>query len=188
MLATGGKDGNITVWDVSSGERRQHLEGSLGPVFSVAFSPDGTLLASTATGSPRVKLWEPSTAGGWSRSSRGIHSQPTRLRFRPMARAWPAGEATACSESGTWRPAASASIWTDGHACFETCSFLPTAECSWRQRMTTRSGSGKWPVWRMISPLRPKQTASPASHHRRTALESRILTQVLAGPVYPVCD
>ena len=60
-LACGGRDGNISLWDVATGDRKLRLEGELGPVFSVAFSPDGTLLASTGTAGPQVKLWEAST-------------------------------------------------------------------------------------------------------------------------------
>ena len=60
-LATGGRDGNISLWDVASGARRLFLEGALGPVFSIAFSPDGTLLASTGTVGPQFKLWEANT-------------------------------------------------------------------------------------------------------------------------------
>ena len=45
-VAGGGGDGNVYVWDASNGTLLQRLAGHQGGVTSVAWSPDGTRLAS----------------------------------------------------------------------------------------------------------------------------------------------
>ncbi|MEW6505025.1 MAG: WD40 repeat domain-containing protein, partial [Chloroflexota bacterium] len=44
-LASGGWDGTVRLWDVTSGEEVRRLAGHGGAVWTVAFSPDGRLLA-----------------------------------------------------------------------------------------------------------------------------------------------
>jgi WD40 repeat protein len=57
-LATGHYDGEIRLWNTQNGELRQVLATS-GVVESLAFSPDGSLLASgEGTGSNQVRLWD----------------------------------------------------------------------------------------------------------------------------------
>ncbi|HEV3026201.1 MAG TPA: c-type cytochrome domain-containing protein, partial [Planctomycetota bacterium] len=46
MLATAGPDGSILRWDLGAGAKLPPLVGHTGPVLSLAFSPDGTQLAS----------------------------------------------------------------------------------------------------------------------------------------------
>jgi WD40 repeat protein len=82
ILAGGGRDGNISLWDVATGQRKVRLEGELGPVFSVAFSPDGTLLASTGTAGPQVKLWDAST-GRLVHLIKGHHLATNTVAFSP---------------------------------------------------------------------------------------------------------
>jgi WD40 repeat protein len=48
-LATGGAQGLLILWDVATGQQRTVLKGHIGDDLSVAYSPDGKLLAS-ATG------------------------------------------------------------------------------------------------------------------------------------------
>jgi len=48
----------VKLWDVSTHQGMATLTGHLDSVYSVAFSPDGSLLAS---GSYYVKLWDVST-------------------------------------------------------------------------------------------------------------------------------
>ncbi|HXH96712.1 MAG TPA: PQQ-binding-like beta-propeller repeat protein, partial [Gaiellaceae bacterium] len=40
-VVTGGSDGSAIVWDASTGEPRQRLDGHTGQVFNPAFAPDG---------------------------------------------------------------------------------------------------------------------------------------------------
>ena len=52
-------DNRVTLWDVASGEPIATLGGHTGEVWSVTFSPDGTMLASAGgTFDNTVKLWD----------------------------------------------------------------------------------------------------------------------------------
>ena len=59
MLATGG-DGPARLWDADSGTSIATLTGAAGPVWSVAFSPDGTMLA-TGSDDGTAGLWDVAT-------------------------------------------------------------------------------------------------------------------------------
>jgi WD40 repeat protein len=51
-LATVGMDGQLIVWDAQSGQRLFDYQDAIGGLKSVAFSPDGKLLAIGSTGEP----------------------------------------------------------------------------------------------------------------------------------------
>jgi WD40 repeat protein len=59
-LATASSDNTIRVWDAATGELVTVLRGHTGHVLSVAFSPDGTRLASASgyRGKGEVKVWD----------------------------------------------------------------------------------------------------------------------------------
>ncbi|KAF5860979.1 hypothetical protein ETB97_000889, partial [Aspergillus alliaceus] len=60
QLASGSHDNTIKLWDPTTGELRQTLEGHSGWVLSVTFSPDGKQLASGSS-DKTIKLWDPTT-------------------------------------------------------------------------------------------------------------------------------
>jgi WD40 repeat protein len=57
LLATGGRDGMVRVWDTASWRQRRELRGQAGAVRSLAFSLDGQWLAGAGEGR-RVLLWK----------------------------------------------------------------------------------------------------------------------------------
>jgi WD40 repeat protein len=56
MLASGGMDNRIRFWNVAANRPEGTLGGPLNTVLSIAFSPDGRMLAS-GDGDGVVKLW-----------------------------------------------------------------------------------------------------------------------------------
>ncbi|RKU14550.1 hypothetical protein C6503_15015, partial [Candidatus Poribacteria bacterium] len=47
LLATGGRDNKVRLWDVETQKLRHTLSGHIAPIRALAFSPDGTLLVSS---------------------------------------------------------------------------------------------------------------------------------------------
>jgi hypothetical protein len=87
LLATGGQDNHVRLWNVATGTLRVVLSGNTGPVESVSFSPDGKFLAGSSAGG-MVRLWSvPSGApyGSVSTTSNGEVSQipPQAVAFAP---------------------------------------------------------------------------------------------------------
>ncbi len=69
LLASGGIDRTLRLWDVASGAELRRCEGHKGRVMALAFAPDGQLLASGGY-DLLVRLWDPAT-GARVRECRG---------------------------------------------------------------------------------------------------------------------
>ncbi len=58
VLASGGRDNQVKIWDVVSGQELKSLTGHTNAVISVTFSPDGKLIASSSgSGNIALKSW-----------------------------------------------------------------------------------------------------------------------------------
>jgi len=66
LVVSGGGDGTVRLWEVSSGRELATLRGHTGVVWSVALSADGQLVVSAGSDGT-VRLWEAST-GSWLRT------------------------------------------------------------------------------------------------------------------------
>jgi WD40 repeat protein len=61
LLAGGGSDTRVRVWETATGKFHTFLEGQKGKVAAAAFSPDGTILASASDVDGMVWLWNMET-------------------------------------------------------------------------------------------------------------------------------
>ncbi|PTL83765.1 WD40 repeat domain-containing serine/threonine protein kinase [Vitiosangium sp. GDMCC 1.1324] len=77
------KDGRVMLWDGRTGEPRSWPRGHQGDVLDLAFSPDGTRLASASL-DKTVLLWDLAT--GESRALRGHTGQVEAVAFFPDGR------------------------------------------------------------------------------------------------------
>ncbi|GAB4202594.1 MAG: hypothetical protein Fur006_56270 [Coleofasciculaceae cyanobacterium] len=63
MLASGGDDNTIQLWNLRTGELLQNLKGDWGRILTIALSPDGQILASSHKTSDKscINIWHLST-------------------------------------------------------------------------------------------------------------------------------
>lgn len=81
LLASGGSDSTIRLWDIATGTEVRRLQGNLQPVWALAFKPDGSTLASAGSDA-QVHLWDVSTSH--EREFLQDNTQPVRsVAFSP---------------------------------------------------------------------------------------------------------
>jgi eukaryotic-like serine/threonine-protein kinase len=81
LIASGGWDKSIKIWDATTGSERMDLTGHQGAVWCVAFSPDGQRLAS-ASADKTVKVWDVQS-GRELRTLRGHDREVCYVTFSP---------------------------------------------------------------------------------------------------------
>jgi len=84
LLASGGDDGAVRIWDAADGALVRELTGHRGVVTGVAFSPDGERLASSSR-DDQTRVWEVST-GRRVMAFPGRHNDTTSVAFSPGGR------------------------------------------------------------------------------------------------------
>ena len=87
--ASGATPGHVKLWDAKTGELKRDLGEHFGGVRSVAFSPDGKIMASAGTHTPRftssVRFWDPQT-GTVKRVLSISRGDPWSVAFSPDGR------------------------------------------------------------------------------------------------------
>ncbi len=98
LLAAGDSAGVVTIWDLATRHPGQFLRGAQSSVTALAFSADGTLLASGGRGAP--VLWDVAT--GEQLLSLGYADMTTALAFSPDDRQLAVASRNGFSPGGVW--------------------------------------------------------------------------------------
>jgi WD40 repeat protein len=126
MLASGGFDRAVTLWEVASGKQRARLDGHNSTIRSVAFSPDGKTVASGSWDNT-IKLWDVGT--GKEKATLKKHAgRVNSVDFSPD------GKMASVSSDGTFR------LWEVATGKEQT---TPDEGLSWVLHSVAFSGNGK---------------------------------------------
>ena len=115
LLAVGDAGGTVTVWDLEKQVPMNYCRGSHYDVYAVAFSPDGTTLASAGRG--QAKLWDVAT--GRLLLNLSPRNVMTALAFSPDGMRLAVGSQAAFSEPGG----------VDVYELEEGVAFEPSVDC-----------------------------------------------------------
>jgi WD40 repeat protein len=89
-LAFEGRETNFRLWDVATGQQRSLQGEAAGPMYSMAFSPDGTLVAAGGLNHSTVTVWEVRT-GRWRATLTPLKGNNVVVAFAPDGRHLAAG-------------------------------------------------------------------------------------------------
>jgi WD40 repeat protein len=84
VLASGGDDNLIRLWDTTTGRELRQLRGHENWIYTLAFSPDGKTVASAGVDAV-IRLWDPQT-GKELRRLGGRHGAVNVIAFSPDGR------------------------------------------------------------------------------------------------------
>jgi len=123
MLASGGLNDSIRLWDLETGKVVHTLHKHVNPIRSVAFSPDGSILAS-GSDDKTIKLWNLKTGKELSTLEGHRHSVGS-LAFSPDGRVLASGSSDTTIK--LWDISSSQELDTlYGHDCLvKSISFSP---------------------------------------------------------------
>jgi WD40 repeat protein len=104
----------VQLWDPETGER---VGRPLSGTDAVAFSPDGSLLASAGS---TVRMWDPASSEPVGRPLTGHRHAPTAVAFSPDGK-----RLASASDDGVrlWRP-----LWDIGEACRLAAPYVTQAQ------------------------------------------------------------
>ena len=155
-------DGTVRIWDARTGQQQHQLTGHTGPVWSVAYAPDGATLA-TGGDDGTVRIWDART--GQQQHQLTGHTGPVYVGGLRPRRRHPGLPAAATARCGSGMPAPASSS-TSSPATPARCGRWPTPPTAppWPPAATTaRCGSG------MPAPA-SSSTSSPATPARCTSV------------------
>jgi WD40 repeat protein len=92
LVATGGYDGMVRLWDAQTGKLQRVLVGHNSYVYGLAFSADGRYLASAGSHDGTVRVWQAST-GLPVKVLRGLKDVPVVVAWSPDGSLLAAGTA-----------------------------------------------------------------------------------------------
>ncbi|KUL85120.1 hypothetical protein ZTR_08319 [Talaromyces verruculosus] len=82
MIASGGADGTLKVWDTLTGNLIHSFEGHLAGISTVAWSPDNETIA-TGSDDKTIRLWNALTGKAHPRAFSGHHNYVYSIAFSP---------------------------------------------------------------------------------------------------------
>jgi hypothetical protein len=186
-IATAGEDKSVRIWEAATGRLELSLSGHAEPVYSVAFRPDSTRLASVGgsmNGSDRLLVHEVKTG-------RTVVSQPLALGYgcsvtyssdgRSLAVAADSGPKTPGSACSMPTPAESGTLSAWGRRRLTQPPSVPTG------RRSSRSSAWPTPRTRIIGPTRswfgmsPPAGSATGSRDIRPPLWLRPSVRTVAG-------
>ena len=156
ILATGGGDRTVWLWNPTTGDQLRQLTGHTDDVLSVAFSPDGLTLAAGDEGG-MVRLWNPTT-GQQVHQLAGHTGRVLSVAFSPDGRALATG-----GDDGTvrlWNPTTGDPIrQLTGHTDYVSVAFSPDGRA-----LATGSFDGTARLW---NPITGEQMSQLTGHISR---------------------